>query len=210
VRLRARAGTIKCMDRPVDQPESPFEILRRLDNVARMGTIEEVRTTKPARCRVRCGDILTGWLPWVAGRAAGQNGAIWWPPVKGEQVLMLAPGGDLSNAMVMPGAFSDKNPQASENPDIFRMDLGGGAYFEHDAAEGVFRMEAMASIHIMCMGSFITITEKSITMEAGGGTLVLNGDGITVTPDVLAKGISLVNHVHPGVKQGGDRTEKPE
>jgi len=198
------------MDRPVDQPESPFEILRRLDNVARMGTIEEVRTTKPARCRVRCGDILTGWLPWVAGRAAGQNGAIWWPPVKGEQVLMLAPGGDLSNAMVMPGAFSDKNPQASENPDIFRMDLGGGAYFEHDAAEGVFRMEAMASIHIMCMGSFITITEKSITMEAGGGTLVLNGDGITVTPDVLAKGISLVNHVHPGVKQGGDRTEKPE
>lgn len=210
MRLRARAGTIKCMDRPVDQPESPFEILRRLDNVARMGTIEEVRTTKPARCRVRCGDILTGWLPWVAGRAAGQNGAIWWPPVKGEQVLMLAPGGDLSNAMVMPGAFSDKNPQASENPDIFRMDLGGGAYFEHDAAEGVFRMEAMASIHIMCMGSFITITEKSITMEAGGGTLVLNGDGITVTPDVLAKGISLVNHVHPGVKQGGDRTEKPE
>lgn len=210
MRLRARAGTIKCMDRPVDQPESPFEILRRLDNVARMGTIEEVRTTKPARCRVRCGDILTGWLPWVAGRAAGQNGAIWWPPVKGEQVLMLAPGGDLTNAMVMPGAFSDKNPQASENPDIFRMDLGGGAYFEHDAAEGVFRMEAMASIHIMCMGSFITITEKSITMEAGGGTLVLNGEGITVTPDVLAKGISLVNHVHPGVKQGSDRTEKPE
>ncbi|QNP59486.1 phage baseplate assembly protein V [Paenacidovorax monticola] len=207
---RARAGTIKCMDRPVDQPESPFEILRRLENVARMGTIEEVRTTKPARCRVRCGEILTGWLPWVAGRAAGQNGAIWWPPVKGEQVLMLAPGGDLTNAMVMPGAFSDKNPQASENPDIFRMDLGGGAYFEHDAANGVLRMEAMASIHIMCMGSSITITENSITMAAGGGTLVLNGDGITVTPDVLAQGISLVNHVHPGVKQGGDRTEKPE
>lgn len=198
------------MDRPIDQPESPFEILRRLDNVARVGTIEEVRTTKPARCRVRCGDILTGWLPWVAGRAAGQNGAIWWPPVKGEQVLMLAPGGDLTNAMVMPGAFSDKNPQASDNPDIFRMDLGGGAYFEHDAANGVLRMEAMASIHIMCMGSSITITENSITMAAGGGTLVLNGEGATVTPDVIAQGISLVNHVHPGVKQGGDRTEKPE
>ncbi|WP_255593608.1 phage baseplate assembly protein V [Acidovorax sp. sic0104] len=198
------------MDRPVDQPESPFEILRRLDNVARVGTIEEVRTTKPARCRVRCGDILTGWLPWVAGRAAGQNGAIWWPPVKGEQVLMLAPGGDLTNAMVMPGAFSDKNPQASENPKIFRMDLGGGAYFEHDAENGVFRMEAMASINITCMGSFITITENEITMGAGGGTLTLNGDGITVTPDVIAQTISLVNHVHPGVKQGGDRTEKPE
>ena len=46
---RARAGTIKCMDRPIDQPESPFEILRRLENIARVGTIAEVRTGRPAR-----------------------------------------------------------------------------------------------------------------------------------------------------------------
>lgn len=198
------------MDRPVDQPESPFEILRRLENVARVGTIEEVRTTKPARCRVRCGDILTGWLPWVAGRAGGAAGSVWWPPVKGEQVLMLAPGGDLNNAMVMPGAFSDKMPQNGDNPAFFRMDLGGGAYMEHDAINGNFRLEAMASIHIECMGSSITITEHEISMKAGGATATLNGEGLRVTPDVLAQGISLVNHVHPGVKQGGDRTEKPE
>jgi phage baseplate assembly protein V len=209
VLYRARAGTIKCMDRPIDQPESPFEILRRLENVARMGTIEEVRTSKPARCRVRCGEILTGWLPWVAGRAAGENGAIWWPPVKGEQVLMLAPGGDLTNAMVLPGAFSDANPQASDNPAIFRMDFGGGAYMEHDAINGNFRLEAMASIHIQCMGSSITITEHEITMRAGGGTATLNGEGLKVTPDVLASGISLVNHVHPAVKRGGEETDPP-
>ena len=56
MRLRARAGTINCMDRPVDQPESPFEILRRLENLARVGTVEEVRTTKPARVRIRTGE----------------------------------------------------------------------------------------------------------------------------------------------------------
>ena len=206
----ARAGTINCMDRPVDQPESPFEILRRLDNVARVGTIEDVRTTKPARCRVRCGDMVTNWLPWVAGRAGGTAGAMWWPPVKGEQVLLLAPGGDLNNAMAMPGAFSDKNPQASDNPAIFRMDFGGGAYMEHDAINGNFKLEAMASIHIQCMGSTITITEHEISMKAGGATATLNGEGLTVTPDVIAQGISLLNHVHPGVKQGGDRTERPE
>lgn len=210
MRLRARAGTIKHMDRPVDQPESPFEILRRLENLARVGTVEEVRTSTPARVRIRCGDMVTNWLPWVAGRAGGEAGAMWWPPVKGEQVLMLAPGGDLTNAMVLPGAFSDKNPQASENPEIFRMDLGGGAYFEHDAANGVFKMEAMASIHIMCMGSFITITENEITMAAGGGTLTLNGAGLKVTPDVIAQGISLVNHVHPAVQRGGEETDPPQ
>ena len=51
--------------------------------------------------------------------------------------------------------------------------------------------------------------------HAGGntvndGTLVLNGDGITVTPDVIAQGISLVNHVHGGVEHGVDRTERPQ
>jgi len=197
------------MDRPVDQPESPFEILRRLDNVARVGTVEEVRTTKPARVRIRTGDMVTNWLPWVAGRAGGQAGAMWWPPVKGEQVMMIAPGGDLNNAMVMPGAFSDKNAQASERPEMFRMDIGGGAYIEHDAENGVMRIEAMASIHLMCMGSSITITENEITISAGGGTLIVNGEGANVTPDVQAQGISLVKHVHPGVEAGGAETEAP-
>jgi len=198
------------MDRPVDQPESPFEILRRLDNLARVGTIEEVRTGKPARVRVRSGDMVTNWRPWVAGRAGGKAGAMWWPPVKGEQVLLLSPGGDLNNAMVLPGAYSDKNQQASDNPAIFRMDFGGGGYMEHDAVAGNFHLEAMASIVIQCMGSSITITEHEITMRAGGATATLNRKGLEVTPDVIANEISLVNHVHPGVKQGGDRTEKPE
>ncbi|MFN7156626.1 MAG: phage baseplate assembly protein V, partial [Acidovorax sp.] len=197
------------MDRPIDQPESPFEILRRMENLARVGTVEEVRTTKPARVRIRSGDMVTNWLPWVAGRAGGAAGAMWWPPVKGEQVLMLAPGGDLNNAMVLPGAFSDKMPQNGDNPAMFRMDFGGGAYMEHDAINGNFRLEAMASIHIQCMGSSITISEDGITMQGAGGTATLNSEGLKVTPDVLAQDISLVNHLHPGVKRGGEETDPP-
>lgn len=113
---RARAGNIKCMDRPIDQPESPFEILRRLENIARVGTIAEVRTGRPARCRIRCGNITTNWIPWVTGRAAGEAGSVWWPPKVGEQCLMLAPGGDLMNAVVLPGAYSDANPRSAKTP----------------------------------------------------------------------------------------------
>lgn len=197
------------MDRPVDQPESPFEILRRLENLVRVGTVEEVRTKKPARVRIRCGEMVTNWIPWMAGRAGGKAGAMWWPPVKGEQVAMFAPGGDLNNAMVLPGAFSDKNPQASEREDIFSMDIGGGASIQHDAEIGALRIEAVASIHISCTGAEITMTENRITLKAGGATMTLSDAGLTVSPDVTAQGVSLASHVHSGVDRGGAETDGP-
>ncbi|WP_100199500.1 phage baseplate assembly protein V [Acidovorax radicis] len=197
------------MERPVDQPESPIEILRRLENIARVGTIEEVRTGKPARCRIRCGDVVTNWVPWIAGRAAGEAGSVWWPPVKGEQVLMLAPGGDLMNAVVLPGAYSDKNPQASDNPKMFRMDFGGAGFLSHDADGGLMKLEAVGSIVLAVMSSSITITESSIVIAAGGASLTIDAQGVTGSPDVLAQGISLVNHLHPGVKRGSEETDPP-
>ena len=36
------------MDRPVNQNESPLEILRRVENIVRAGTVAEVRHGKPA------------------------------------------------------------------------------------------------------------------------------------------------------------------
>lgn len=183
-------------------------MLRRLENVVRVGTIAEVRHGSPARCRVRCGNITTNWVPWVAGRAAGGEASMWWPPKPGEQVLLLAPGGDLLNAMALPGAYSDQMPQASDNPDLFKMEWGVG-FMEHDAAAGKFLLETMSSITLRVMSSSIRITENEITIEAGGGKAVLNGKGLTVTPDVIAMGISLTKHVHIGVTPGKGLSGKP-
>ena len=55
------------------QQDSPQESTRRVENLARMGTVLEVRHTKPARCRVKLGDNTTDWLPWIAGRATGKQ-----------------------------------------------------------------------------------------------------------------------------------------
>ena len=207
---RARAGTINRMESPVDLPESPFEILRRLENMVRAGTVEAVRTGRPARCRIRCGGLLTNWIPWVAGRAGGDAGSVWWPPVVGEQVLMFSPGGDLMNAVALPSAYSDRNPQASDNPKMFRMDFGGSGYMSHDAEGGLLKMETVGSIVLAVMSSSVTITEGSIVLEAGGSKLTISAEGVRGTPDVLAQAISLVNHQHPGVKRGDDKTDKPE
>lgn len=48
----------------------------------------------------------------------------------------------------------------------------------------------------------------SITINAPAG-LVINND-VTVSGDVVASGISLVNHVHGGVESGGSTTSAPQ
>ena len=85
MRFRARAGTIKGMESPITQPESPLEIVRRLENVVRLGTVAEVRYETPARCRIKTGDLITDWLPWTTARAGGDRS--WWAPEVGEQVI---------------------------------------------------------------------------------------------------------------------------
>lgn len=146
----------------------------------------------------------------MAGRAAGADGSMWWPPKVGEQCLMFAPGGDLMNAMALPGAYSDKNPQDSDNPHIFSMNWGGGGYMMHDALNGVLSMEAMAAINIICMDSSITMTEDKIVLSAGGSTLVIDKTGVHAYPDVHVGDISLAKHVHGDVERGGDETGKPQ
>ena len=90
--FRARAGTINGMESPISQPESPLEIVRRLENVVRLGTVAEVRYETPARCRIKTGDLVTDWLPWTTARAGGDRS--WWAPEVGEQVIVLSPGGN--------------------------------------------------------------------------------------------------------------------
>ena len=191
--FHARAGTIKRMDSPVNQTESPLEILRRVENLLRAGTVAEVRHGKPARCRVRTGDLLTNWVPWMAGRAGGKRRQ-WWPPEIGEQCLLLAPGGDLMNAVAMPGLHSDKAPQGSESETECRTDWSETDHMSHDSNGGHLVIE--------CVGS--------ITFKVGDTVLTLTPQGATVVPDLVGGGhVSLVQHIHGEVRRGGDTSGAP-
>ncbi|WP_440114211.1 phage baseplate assembly protein V [Acidovorax sp. BL-A-41-H1] len=191
VRFRARAGTIVRMERPVSQSESPLEIGRRIENILRAGTVAEVRHGKPARCRVRSGELLTDWLPWTSGSAGGPSRRQWWPPKVGEQCMVMAPGGDLLNAVVLPGVYSDKAPQGSENPDAYRLDWSATEGMEHDAGTGMLTITCEQAITLRVGQASIELRRDRIVLSAGGGSLVIDGDGATGSPDVLSGGISL-------------------
>ena len=206
----ARAGTIVCMERPIDQTESPLEIFRRLENIVRAGTIAAVRLGRPARCRVRSGEITTNWIPWHAGRAGGNGGRQWWPPVVGEQCLLVSPGGDLLNAVAIPGVYSDANAQGSESATACRTDWSATDFMEHDSATGRLVINCREGIELRVQGATLVITPDAITLQADGGAASLTGSGWTATPDVVSGSISLVHHVHGGVKRDDAKTDGPE
>lgn len=210
MRFHARAGTIVGVDKPIIQPESPFEILRRTENMLRQGVVAAVRHDAPARCRIKTGGLVTNWVPWMALSAGGNTRRHWWPPKVGEQCLLLCPGGDLLNAVALCGMYSDAMPQGSTSPTVCRSDWSATDYMEHDSNSSSLTIYCDRGITFRVRDSVINITEESITMQAGGGTLVVDANGVTGAPDVIAGAISLIKHLHGNVKSGAERTGRPE
>lgn len=82
------------------------ELARALRNMIRTGIIVET-DLNAGRCRVQTGGMCTDWLQWLTHRAGRSR--TWWAPSVGEQVLILAVGGELDTAFVLPGIYSGDN-----------------------------------------------------------------------------------------------------
>lgn len=104
------------------------ELERKLANVVRPGRIFEVDTE---RTRVRVAydvtlegePVVTAWLPWLTARA----GVVmtWSAPSLGEQVLLLAPTGDLAQAFVLPAIYQIPQDPPT-NPHVHALLLPAG------------------------------------------------------------------------------------
>ncbi|KGH10209.1 baseplate assembly protein [Comamonas thiooxydans] len=146
--------------------QSPIELLRLLQNMVRTGRVEAVRPSRPALCRVRTGELLTDWIQWKELAAGGAGQARHWRvPAIGEGCLLLSPGGDLTQAIALPGLPCEDMPQASESADVERHDFGAGEFWEHDRAEGTLVFNIASSITFKVGDSTLTITPTSATLK---------------------------------------------
>lgn len=189
------------------------ELARRLDNIVRFGVIEQADFTTDSiqpRVRVRTGEILTAWIPISAPRA---NTDAEHDPVQiGEHVILLAPSGELAQSVVVGKLFSNDYPSPDLNPDNHRRAYRDGAVIEYNSKTHHLNvvLPPNGTVNATALGGFTLngdITHNGNTTH--NGDLTQNGKQ-DVTGDVVAGGISQINHLHDKVTPGKGVTGEPQ
>ncbi|WP_313057904.1 phage baseplate assembly protein V [Pseudomonas rhodesiae] len=181
---------------------------RMLENLIRFGVIAAVQM-EPPRVQVKTGTLTTTWLPWLALRAGADQQ--WDPPTEDEQVILFSPSGQLANGIVVTGLFSDHIPANGNRAGLHRRTYADGAVIEYDSVahhlnailpdSGTTSLDSKGGINIIG-----PINHQGDYNQTGNQNVVGRVD---VSVDVVAGGVSLVNHLTSGVKQGTDQSGRP-
>ncbi|OUF17104.1 phage Baseplate Assembly protein V [Enterobacter ludwigii] len=142
------------------------EIARTIRNLIRTGIVTDVNHDE-GLCRVQTGGIETTWLNWLTSRAGRSR--MWWAPSVGEQVLLLAIGGELDTAFVLQGIFSDDHPAPSSSPDTFHVCFPDGAVIEYEPENGALTVSGIKTADVTASDS-ITATVSVALVKASTRT----------------------------------------
>lgn len=180
-----------------DEIATLADLERRVANVVRLGVVAEV-DAEAARCRVRYdadeagAPVVSGPLPWVTARAGADRA--WWAPEAGEQVVMLAPSGELVQAVVLPSLYREAHPAPADAPTVRRTVYDDGAVIEYDRAAHRLRAALPAG------GTAELVSPGGVSVT---GNLAVTG-AITATADVSDRRGSMQEmrdaynpHAHP-------------
>lgn len=153
----------------MSQQWAQAETERILANLIRIGVVTELDDAN-ARVKVRTGGLITDWLPWLTHRACEDRS--WWAPEPGEQVVVLSPYGDQSQAVVMPAIYQTAYPAPANLRTTSRVEFKDGAFVEYDREGHHYHLDVPAG--------------GSITLHIGGTTLLLEDGKTTLsTPQLL-------------------------
>lgn len=204
------------------------EIRRLIKNLIRTGTVTNVDAQKG--CRVKTGDLETDWLNWVTLRA-GSTRTMNAPSV-GEQVLILALGGELTTAFVLTGIFSNEHSEPTDSLTADHRTYSDGAIIEYEPATGALiatgiktatidaseQINATTNVVIVNASKQINLTTPTVICSQNLTCATLNvTEGGEMTGNfthtggaITSNGITLHEHTHGGVRSGGESTGKPQ
>lgn len=154
------------------------ELERKLINVVRIGVIEEIDyTTALAKVRLEP-NLLTTGLPWTTRRAHTENE--WWAPEVGEQVVVLAPAGELNQGVIDRSLHQTAYPPAQTVATIHSVTYADGAVISYDRENHALSavLPSGATVDLTADGGITITGDVSIT-----GNLVVDGDA-SATGDV--------------------------
>ena len=146
---------------------------------------------------MRLGEIETQPLRWMTGVAGGTR--TWSRPKVGEQVLLLAPEGDMAGAIALRGVVSTAHPPIADDAREI-VEFEDGTRIAHDPAA------KSLEINVASGGTLTIRASGGITLE---GDVLVKGK-ITAEDDVLAGSISLQQHRHRDVQPGSGLSGVPQ
>ncbi|MEZ2680081.1 phage baseplate assembly protein V [Providencia rettgeri] len=204
------------------------EIRRLIKNLIRIGIVTEVDAKKG--CRVQIGNLETDWLNWLTLRAGATRTMS--APSVGEQVIILAIGGELTTAFVLTGIFSDEHAEPTDSLTADHCTYSDGAIIEYEPATGALKatgiktatieaseqINATTKVVVVNASKQIKLTTPTVICSENLTCATLNvTEGSEMTGDVIHKngtfssnGVVLDDHDHGGVERGRSRTDGPQ
>lgn len=136
------------------------ELNRKLANIIRIGLVKEIDYEK-ARVRVKVGEFLTDWLPWITYRAES-----WSPPSIDEQVIVLSPCGELSLGVVLPAIYQEKYPPPENKKEINSVKFQDGTKLSYDSGKNHLEIDVVDKITLKVGESSIEMTKNGIKLKS--------------------------------------------
>jgi len=167
-----------------------------LGDLAREGVVESVDLAA-GTARVRLGDLVTGDIPWLSGRAGKTRIAS--PPSVGEQVLVISPEGRTASAIIVGSLSSDAHPHpVDDGSTAIVFEDGATIGYDPTSHALAIRLPAGATIAVDARGGTKWIGDSDVTGK------------VTASDDVVGAGKSLKDHMHVAVQPGQGVSGKPQ
>ncbi|MDG7052492.1 MAG: phage baseplate assembly protein V [Wolbachia endosymbiont of Alcedoecus sp.] len=139
------------------------ELNRKLANIIRVGLVKEIDHEK-ARVRVKVGEFLTDYLPWIIHRAGEDK--TWSPPSIDEQVIVLSPGGELALGVVLPAIYQQKYPPPECQETVNILEFRDGTKLSYDSDKNHLEIDVVDKITLKVGESGIEMTKDNIKLNA--------------------------------------------
>lgn len=138
------------------------DIDRRIGAMIQVGVVAALDEAQ-ARVQVDLDGPITTWIPWATVRAGGDR--TWWAPEVGEQVIVLAPSGELSGAFVVGSLYQNAFPEPAASKDIHRTEYADGSSVEFNRATSTLTVDVgSGNVIINCASATINAAD-SVTLD---------------------------------------------
>ena len=195
---------------------------RRLENIVRFGTVKTINPSKPIpRVIVNLGDIETPEIRCLNIRSG--DDATWDMPSINEECVVISPCGDIGpTSFVLYGFYNDDHPAPSDDLNKKIRMFADGCVIAYDvAAHHLSAVLPSGGTAVLTADGGVTVngdttingnlqvngsTAMTGNNTVGGSQLVQGSSHSSGTfssdGDVIASGISVTGHTHPGDSGG--------